>query len=202
LATSLIYQHSWIYELAMFALYGRHYRARYRAVAELVPAGASVLDLCCGPATLYHRHLRAKGVNYTGLDINPRFIRHLVRGGGHGMVWDVHGPEALPQADYVLMHASLYHFLPDPGPVVERMLRAARQQVIVAEPVRNLATGSSRWLALLARRHTDPGSGTAGGRFTEATLEAFFARYANRVLRSFPIPGGREKVYVLAGGRR
>jgi hypothetical protein len=50
----------------------------------------------------------------------------------------------------------------------------------------------------LARRQTDPGTGAQARRFNEATLDAFFARYAPRVERSFLIPGGREKVYVLA----
>ena len=36
-------------DCVMLALYGRHYGARYRAVADLIPDGSSVLDLCCGP---------------------------------------------------------------------------------------------------------------------------------------------------------
>lgn len=197
MTTSLIYRSSLLYELAMLLLYGRHYFARYRVVAALIPEGASVLDLCCGPAILYHRYLRHKGVSYTGLDVNARFIRQLVRSGGQGQVWDLHGDRPLPPADYVVMQASLMHFLPDAAPIVDRMLEAARAQVIIAEPVRNLSTSSVPLLAWLARRHADPGSGSPVQRFTEATLDAFFARYAAQLKRSFPIPGGREKVYVL-----
>jgi SAM-dependent methyltransferase len=197
LAASLIYRSPRLYELVMLALYGRHYFARYRAVADLIPAGASVLDVCCGPATLYHRHLRGKGVRYTGLDLNEAFIRRLTRAGAGGQVWDLAGGEPLPRADYVVMQASLYHFLPDPAPVVDRMLDAAGEQVIIAEPVRNLASCKLPLVARLARHQTDPGAGAPAGRFTEATLGAFFARYAEREARSFLIPGGREKVYVL-----
>lgn len=197
MARSLIYRSARLYECVMLVLYGRHYFSRGRAVAGLIPEGASVLELCCGPGRLYHRHLKQKGVRYTGLDLNERFIEHLKRRGGAGQVWDLHDGRPLPAADHVVMQASLYQFLPDPAPVVERMLRAAREQVIVAEPVRNLATGNVPLLSWLARRGTAPGNDRTPHRFTEQTLDTFFAAYSARLRRSFLIPGGREKVYVL-----
>ena len=199
MSTSFIYKSVPIYELAMFLLYGRHYSSRYRAIAELIPQGSSVLDLCCGPALLYHRHLRAKSVQYTGLDINARFIERLTNRGGCGQVWDLRSEEQLPRADYVIMQASLYHFLPDASPIVNRMLQAARRQVIIAEPVRNLTDSDSRLLASLARLFTDPGTGESHLRFNEASLAKFFSAYGPRVVQSFSIAGAREKVYVLSG---
>lgn len=194
---SLIYRSAALYELAMLALYGRHYPARHRAIAELVPDGASVLDLCCGPARLYHRYLRPKRIAYTGLDVNPRFIRRLTDRGVPGQVWDLRSATALPAADYVIMQASLYHFLPQPRPIVDRMLESARRQVIIAEPVRNLASSDWRLLSMLGRALTDPGAGAHAQRFTIATLDELFSCYGPRVLRSFLIAGEREKVYVL-----
>ena len=58
----------------MRALYGRHHAGRLRAVAEQVPAGASVLELCCGPGSLYLGPLRARVSGYIGLDVNPGFV--------------------------------------------------------------------------------------------------------------------------------
>ena len=197
MATSLIYRNASVYELAMLFLYGRHYTSRYSAIAELIPAGSSVLDLCCGPALLYHRYLRAKDVRYTGLDINTKFIEQLIRRGGSGRVWDLRNEEPLPSADFVIMQASLYHFLPDATRVVNRMLHAAREQVIIAEPVRNLASSNSRLLSLLGRLFTNPGAGEHSLRFTEASLADFFSGYASCVVGSFTIAGGRERVYVL-----
>jgi hypothetical protein len=133
-------------------------------------------------------------VRYLGLDINPRFIARL---GEAGRVWNVQEPLPLPGSDYVLMQASLYHFLPDPAPVIDRMLSAAARQVIVAEPIRNLSDGRVPFLSALARRGTDAGTGAQPRRFNEQTLDAFFSRYVGRVSRSFLIPGGREKVYLL-----
>ena len=185
----------------MVVLYGRHYTSRYRAIAELIPAGSNVLDVCCGPAVLYHRYLRSTDVRYTGLDINAKFIAQLIRRGGNGQVWDLRQDKVLPPADYVIMQASLYHFLPDTSQVVDRMLDAARKRVIIAEPIRNLATSDSRFLSLLGRLFTNPGVGEHSHRFTEASLSAFFSGYASRVIDSFSIAGGRERVYVLDAGR-
>jgi SAM-dependent methyltransferase len=197
MSTSLVYRSPLIYDAVMIALYGRHAFSRCSAIADLIPDGASVLELCCGPGTLYRRHLRGKRVQYTGLDINPRFVSRINAMGTAGQVWDLQQDTPLPKAYYVVMQASLYHFLPDPAPVVDRMLTAADRQVIVAEPIRNLADSRVPLLASLARRQTDPGTGAQARRFNEASLDAFFARYAPRVERSFLIPGGREKVYVL-----
>jgi SAM-dependent methyltransferase len=200
MAASLVYRSPWLYEVLMMALYGRYYSARYGAIADLVPAGASVLDLCCGPGVLFDRYLRHKGVDYTGLDVNAGFVARINRRGGRGQVWDLRGDDPLPGADVVIMQASLYHFLPDPVSVVGRMLRAARARVIIAEPIRNLADSGWPLLAAIARRGTDPGHGEQALRFNERTLDAFLGGLATPPSRSFLIPGGREKIYVFEVG--
>jgi SAM-dependent methyltransferase len=197
MAASLVYRSAWLYELIMVGLYGRHYPARYRAIARLVPEGASVLDLCCGPGVLYGRYLRARGVDYTGLDINPQFIARVRRMGARGAVWDLHDDRPLPRADVVLMQASLYHFLPDAAPVVARMRRAARQSVVIAEPVRNLSSSRLGMLRALAQRQTNAGLGAEVRRFTERSLDAFLASHRLEPRESFLIPGGRERIVVL-----
>jgi len=199
MAASVIYSWPALYEAVMLLLYGRHYSARYRILADLIPAGSSVLDLCCGPAVLYHRYLRHKDVRYTGLDVSNRFIDRLRQRGAAAEVWDVGSAAALPTADYVVMQASLYQFLPDPSPVLHRMLQAARVQVIIAEPIRNLADSEVPLASALARRFTDPGNGPSARRFTEQSLIRFFQPYLPRCVRTFLIPGGRERIYVLHG---
>jgi len=141
-----------------------------------------------------------EAVQYTGLDINANFIARLIRRGGSGQVWDLRSDKALPSADYVIMQASLYHFLPDASQVLDRMLQAARKRVIIAEPIRNLATSDSQLLSLLGRLFTNPGVGEHNLRFTEASLADFFSGYASHVVESFSIAGGREHVYVLSKG--
>jgi hypothetical protein len=101
--------------------------------------------------------------------------------------------------DYVVMQGSLYHFLPDAGSVVERMLRAAGRYAIVAEPIRNWTTSRGRVLAWLARELRAVRGEAAASRFTEPALDALFATYRDRVVHCGLIAGGREKVYVLRG---
>lgn len=202
MSTSLIYRSALGYELLMGVLYGRNYGARMRAVAEQVPDGASVLECCCGPGTLYERHLRRRTAGYVGLDVNPGFVERLRRRGVDARLLDLAADaEPLPEADVVILQASLYHFLPQPERILDRMLTAARERVIVSEPVRNLASSEHALIARLGRRAADPGVGGHAQRFNEASLAALMERYRDRVLRSFAIPGGREVVYVLAGTR-
>jgi SAM-dependent methyltransferase len=181
----------------MRLLYGRYYAQRYIAIEKLIPAGSSVLDLCCGPGVLYTRYLRTKSVSYVGLDINERFIQRLRSQGGTGMVMDLRDNNPLPQADYVIMQASLYHFMSDVSRVVERMLKSAKRQVIIAEPVRNLTSSQNPLLALAGRFFTNPGSGDQPHRFTESDLDQLVYGLGVDVVQSFLIPGGREKIYVL-----
>jgi ubiquinone/menaquinone biosynthesis C-methylase UbiE len=125
--TSVVCRSARGYELLMRVLYGRHYQARMRVVAERVARGASVLELCCGPGTLYFRYLSERAGGYVGLDVNPQFVARLRRSGIDARCLDLAGDGAtLPVADVVIMQASLYHFLPDAGGIVDRMLAAAR----------------------------------------------------------------------------
>jgi hypothetical protein len=116
-----------------------------------------------------------------------------------GLVRDLNEDQPLPRADYVVMQASLYHFLPNPVPMVDRMLESAARQVIIAEPIVNLSDSRIPLLSAFSRRFTDAGSGAENHRFNEQSLDAFFHPYQSRIIKSFKIPGGREKVYVLNG---
>jgi hypothetical protein len=98
------------------------------------------------------------------------------------------------------MQAALYHFLPNASRVVDRMLEAASKQVIIAEPIRNLATSNVPIISGIAGRLSGPVVATNPQRFTEETLDRFFMAYAVNVKQSFKIAGGREKVYVLEKG--
>lgn len=185
----------------MRLLYGRHYAARDAALARLLPERGRVIDLCCGPGTLFTRHLRERpGVEYVGVDINKVFLDRLSRLGATVIERDISDGAPLPTGDYLVMQAGLYHFLPDRTEVmVAAMLAAARTAVVISEPIRNLSDSRFTALAKLSRAGTDPGTGAHAHRFNEARLEETIRPFADRLWQSFLIPGGREKVYVLAG---
>ena len=196
MSTKLIYRHPLLYEVVMRLLYGRHYRSRSLAIADLIEPESSVLDLCCGSGLLYHQYLWPKNVTYTGLDVSRPFVEALNKQGVRAMEWDLQSPAPLPRADYVTMQSSLCYFLPDPVPVIERMLAAANKAVIIAEPIRNLSTSRSPLVARIAVKLSGPG-GDRAQRFNEQSLDKLFEGFSSRLTRSFKIPGGREKVYVL-----
>jgi SAM-dependent methyltransferase len=193
-----IYRSPRLYEFVMYLLYRPNYQSRHSALADLVPPGSSVVEACCGVGKLYSDHLRQKEVRYTGLDLSPAFVSKLTRKGIDAQRWDMRSETPLPRADTVIMQASLYHFLPDPKPIVDRMLEAARQQVIIAEPIRNLTTDYPR-LQRVFGGLTDAGAGPEMHRFDEDSLDSFFNQYKDRVGHVAQLAGGREKIYVLQG---
>jgi hypothetical protein len=135
------------------------------------------------------------------MDINRGFVDRLSRRGVKTQLWDVENNEPLPQADFLVMQGSLYHFLPDPYPIVDRMLAAAEVNVILAEPVRNVADSKNPVLARLARKLANPGTGDQPHRFNQDRFEKSvdYYRGEDRVIHSCPIAGGREWLCVLRG---
>ena len=201
-STSIIYKSPLLYEAFLLIRYRGEYRERSEAIAALIPEESSVVDLCFGPATLYFSHLRSKRVSYTGLDINRGFVDRLSARGVKAYLWDVEKREALPQADYLVMQGSLYHFLPDPYPIVDRMLAAAKRSVLLTEPVKNLADSKNPLVSWMASKLVNPGTGDQARRFDESLFEKFVDHYrpAGSVIDFHPIAAGRERLCVLRAG--
>ena len=199
-SSSIIYSNERLYRVLMRALYGRHFEARYRVLADEIPAHSSVIDLCAGDCYLYRRYLRSKSVSYLGLDLSPALVTAAQKHGVEAREFDVWRDD-IPPAEVVLMQASLYHFLPQAEKVVAKMLAAARNKVIIAEPIRNLSSSRLAWLAKLSRRLTKPApeqSSYSGARFDENSLTAVFESFP-AFQRSFLIPGKREMVGIFRG---
>jgi SAM-dependent methyltransferase len=187
--TSPLYRDPRVYRGVLRLLYGGALAERERAVAALVPPGASVLDVCCGDGAIARR---LPGRSYVGADASETFVRALARRGVDAVRLDA-ARDPLPRADVVLLLGSLYQFLPDADALVERLRRAARSHVVVAEPHRNLAQHPWRAVRALARRMTDPGVPSSTARFDEASLRALFARHGATQVVATP----RELVAAL-----
>lgn len=183
----------------MRVLYGRYYAARDAAVAAHIADRASVLELCCGPARLYERELRGRIGAYVALDTSERFVARLRRRGVDARCADVATAE-LPVADVVVMQAGLYHFLPAADGIVRRMRAAARESVIIAEPVRNLASSRLRIVARLGAGGAATAEGAQAQRFDADSLRALMrGGFGDAITFHSAVPGGREHLYVLSG---
>lgn len=197
-AQSFIYSNRRAYHWLMRSLYGRHFEDRYRAIAAQVPASSRVVDVCAGDAYLYLKHLRPKAVSYLALDASPQLVAWARRRGVAARRFDLWNDD-LPDGDIVIMQASLYQFLPQADRMVDKLLAAARQQVIITEPIRNIADSDNPVLALIGKRFTRPaGAQYAAQRFNRDSFTA--------LCNSFPelqtlaeLPGGREMLAVFRG---
>jgi glycosyltransferase involved in cell wall biosynthesis len=185
------------YELAMRLLEGREYRSIPAAIAERIPPGSSVTEVCCGTGRLYREFLRARGCSYLGLDFNADFVMSARKRGVPVRFFDLL-EEAVPPADFVVIGSSFYHFDRQREEIFAKLLDAARRALIVSEPVRNLSSARWRWLKRLANRLTNPGVGEFGFRFD---LESFRAFAQTHGASEFVYePGARNALAVFRKG--
>jgi glycosyltransferase involved in cell wall biosynthesis len=182
------------YELVMRALYGDALPGIYADVARHIPDGASVVDLCCGTGELYRGHLRARGCEYMGLDFNSQFVFSNRRRGVKSRFFDVAHDE-IPEADYVTMVSSLYHFRSGADELIERMCKAARKAVVVSEPVKNWSSKPSL-LGKAASWLSNPGVGEYQQRFDAASFRELAERH--RASELSYSEGARNAVAVFA----
>ena len=180
----------------MHVLYHGDAAARLEAVADAVPEGATVLDVCCGPADLCRR-LSAQSSCYIGIDINMRFLRDVRDAGGVALAADVRDLDRLPRCDVVTMVGSLYHFLPDASILVDRMVRHAGAIVILCEPVHNVTHSRRPLLRYAAPLLTNPGTEAPAQRFTAASFAALVRRAEASTVALRPVAGGRDMLAVL-----
>jgi len=188
---SPLYRWPVIYHLAMRCLYGWiGYHERFQAIAAMIPSHARVLDLCCGDGLLYE-FLRPKHVNYVGVDINAGLLKRGLQRGAGVMLADVRtAPLERFSADYLILQASLYQFIPRHREFLDRLAAAARVAVIIVEPVHNVASSRFSLFATIAKHLTNPGTGPMPFRFTREELEQCLRAWGAQDIR----PLGRREL--------
>ena len=182
-----VYRSAGVYRLAMSVLEGREGAARRRLIADAIPQGSSVLDLCCGDARIA-RDLERRGCSYTGLDINPTFVRAGHRRGLDVRAWDARTMD-FPEADVVCMLSSLYHFVSRDRELLDRMVERANRLVVISEPTSNWATSGSSLLRRVARW------------LTRVQGESFTDRYSQDSLRALVGHLPEDRVDFIEHGR-
>jgi SAM-dependent methyltransferase len=191
----LFYANSHFYHLLMAMTYWRHRGERFQAVAEWVPEGAHVLDVCCGDGALAD-HLPPK-VNYRGLDRSDAFLRNGQKRGRSVERFDVFS-QNLPQSEVVICQVSLYQFYPHVDLMLERLFEAATRRLIVSESVWSLTRSKLPLVAPViawAMRANDLSDGYF--RFKPEELDRLFAAYQPSMRHQAPICGGMDRLFVL-----
>ncbi|HLY36928.1 MAG TPA: class I SAM-dependent methyltransferase [Candidatus Binatia bacterium] len=192
-STGLLYRSEGAYRIAMMLLEGSERAQRHRRISTAIAAGSTVVDLCCGDASLASA-LLARGCTYLGLDINPVFVRSGQRRGLDVRKWDARSME-IPAADIVCMLSSFYQFIPNERPLFERMLQRARRLVVVSEPIRNWATSGSRVLQRVALAVTRVDGRTFERRHDEVSLRALVGGLDPAAVEIEPL--GRETLLLV-----
>lgn len=195
--TPFIYRSRFVYGLIMAMLYGCNAGRRHTLIAEAIPDGASVLDICCGPCGLQHALRKRASVRYTGIDASAFFVESARRRSIDARQVDIRREEMPRGFDCVVMQASLYQFHPDEKSVIDRMLDASTGLVVIAEPIRNLSSSVLAPVAMVAAGLTAAGTAHRAFRFTEESLDACMERYRKCIIGKGYIPGRREKYFIL-----
>lgn len=199
--TPIIYRHVWLYQALMRVLHLRGYDGRYRVVADLVPEGCSVTELCAGDARLYLKYLQQKNVRYVALDNSRPFVEAGRQAGIDFREANVRS-DPVPEADVVIIQAAFHIFHEHRDEVMAKLLGAARQRLVIVEPVSNLSSSSNPLVAALAKRLTKPrsGDGYVGFRYDAASFRAF-AEAQPTFERLLASPDGRENIAVFRSPR-
>lgn len=177
----LIYWHPVIYRNAVqFFLYGKDFYSRYETISKLLPDSVSVADICCGDCFIYE-FLKKKNIDYLGLDLNPKFVKHALKKGIKAELFNIYNSN-VPASDYVIMQGSLYQFMPNHRMVIDKMFFAARRGIIISEPVKHMASSPNQLKAFLSNMVTRVNGNSFPARFSKPELLGLFRDYnANKI---------------------
>lgn len=192
----VIYWQPKIYQWFMKLIYGNNFEERYKAIAEYIPRGVGVIDVCCGDCSLYHNYLKFKDVDYLGLDINPAFVGDALKKNVKARLFDIKNT-SLPKAEYVIMQASLYQFIPGHNKILSKLFNSATKGVIISEPICNLSTSRNKIVSWAAKAFAKICTGSTVKRFDEKSLMEVFLKYGGQLKTNFKIQGGREMIGVF-----
>lgn len=190
----ILYNHPFAYKLAMKLLFGRDYSDRYKKVANLVSAGSSLVDVCCGDSQLY-TFLVKKNISYLGLDISPAFVAFGRKRGINIRLADVERDE-IPQADYVVMQGSLFQFK-NPGKIVSKLHKSAKKALIISESINNLETKpyvSKTLLSYFSTKLVGTRNRNPHFRFDEKSFRKLLSTYDPKFIRA---GGGKDLIAVI-----
>lgn len=105
-------------------------------VSQWVPHGVEVVEVAAGCGEFYEAALRGKISSYVALDVNPAFVQAMTQKGIQAMRRDVL-IAPVPAGDTVIMMSAFYHFKEHGNQVLTKLLKSARRNVVLVEPVNN-----------------------------------------------------------------
>lgn len=191
--TGFMYWYPALYGSIVRCVYGKNFYSRYKVISDILPEHASVVDVCCGDCYI-STFAKKKNIDYLGLDINPEFVKYALKRGINARVFNIK-EDIVPRADYVIMQGSLYHFIPEHRPVIEKLFSSADKAVIISESAENIASSKNPIVSFFADLATSVDGKIFSHRFTKQELLYLFNMHNVSMVKE--IQGGRDLVGVF-----
>lgn len=193
---SPIYWHPYLYQQTIKLLYGKYYKIRYEKLCDYFPENIQLLEVCAGDAFLFQNYLKEKNIHYTALEFNKIFVKSMRSKGIQAYHADLES-DPIPDSDYILMQGSLYHFIPEPQKIIEKLFNACKSKLIISESIGNVSNSSSKIISLVATMLSDAGKGQSGIKFTEESLRKAFQPFESHIEEMNVSPESKEMIIVL-----
>jgi hypothetical protein len=150
----------------MNLLYNGGYYKRFDAIRKLIN-GQKVVEFCFGD-TIIADFCKKNGIDWTGYDINPVFVKNATDKGFTAYLADLNETDEFHSADICIIAGSFYHFHSDPSKILKKMFSCSNT-IILSEPVMNLSDRKGI-IGKLAKASADVNGKEQGFRFTEMSL--------------------------------
>jgi hypothetical protein len=189
---SLIYKNLLFYRFIMNLLYAGSYRSRFKPVLSLID-GKTLLELCFGD-TIIAQWCRRHHVQWTGYDINEKFVHCAKKKGFDARQADLKQYPELPFADVCVMTGSLYHFWGKEEQIL-RMILKASPKAIISEPVRNISSVQG-FIGRMARRSAAENDNSAF-RYDRKSFIALMENLSHQIGFKYKIAGSFKKDLIV-----
>lgn len=190
---SPIYHSIETYRFTMKKLYGKQFESRYSNLAEHVPAGKTITELCPGDGYLFENYLKNTNPDYSAVEWNRKFSLYLREMGVKVITQDLTKTK-IPSAQVILMQGSLYQF-EDHTSMVEDIFEAAKELVVISEPIDNIVNSKNKIISGIGAHLSNPGDGPKHFRFTKGSLLETFEGYPEPQIHHYP--AAKEVILVF-----
>jgi hypothetical protein len=190
------YWNALLYELSVKLLWRKKKSReilRWEKARQWIPKESSVVEVAAGTGRFYLEMLYNHVKSYLALDINPAFVNNMTSKGIHAHQTDLR-KDPIPDADVVVMISALYHFKNIAPEFLKKLQIAARDRVIIVEPVSQPLDRRSLYDRMRAKL-VDIGEGPIFQRYSKEELLGLCKNHAE-ILHFEPLPDN-ELLIVL-----
>ena len=176
-------------------MYKKHFHERYKAINNVIIENSSVVDVCCGDSYL-HSIFKKKNIDYLGLDFNPTFINYSIKRGINARLFNIY-EDAIPHADYIILQASLYQFIPNHIQILQKLYQSADQYLIIAETMKSYGGSNNKFISAIGKFLNNPGDGMKVERFSLSTFKKAMEPFQENIENEYFICGNIDYMVVI-----